>query len=101
MVNGPADGLVSPIPKSRRLLSPSPRPASLAGEAVGLVDGMVNPKAGWGRGILQAVEEELKSRWPRVDTERIARAQMGLHEPFRWAAAMAAKHAALVIAVGD
>ena len=62
MVNGPADGLVSPIPKSRRLLSPSPRPASLAGEEVGLVDAMVNPKAGWGRGILQAVEEELKEQ---------------------------------------
>ena len=101
MVNGPEGGLVSPIPRSGRLLSPSPRPTSLAGAKVGLVDGMVNPKAGWGRGILDAVDEELKHRWPRVEAVRISRAQMGLHEPFRWAAAMAAKHAALVIAVGD
>lgn len=101
MVNRPADGLVSPIPRSRRLLSPAARPASLAGALVGLVDGMVNPKAGWGRGILEAVDEDLERRWPGVVTERIARAQMGVHEPFRWAAAMAARYAALVIAVGD
>lgn len=101
MVNGPAGGLVSPIPRSRRLRSPAPRPTGLAGALVGLVDGMVNPKAGWGRGILEAVDEDLKRRWPGVATERIARAQMGHHEPFRWAAAMAARYAALVIAVGD
>ena len=101
MVKVPADCLVSPIPPSRRFLPAAARPSTLAGAMVGLVDGMVNPKSGWGRGILEAVDEELGSRWPRVDTERISRAQMGLHEPFRWAAAMAARYAALVIAVGD
>ena len=94
-------GLVSPIPETKRLRSPAPRPSSLDRAPLGLVDGMVNPKAGWGRGILEAVEEELRQRWPRVTTERVSRAQLGLHEPFRWAAAMAARYAALVIAVGD
>ena len=101
MVRAIADGLVSPVPGTRRLLSPASRPSSLDQASVGLVDGMVNPKAGWGRGILEAVEGELRQRWPRVTTERISRAQLGLHEPFRWAAAMAARYAALVIAVGD
>ena len=101
MVNVVPDGLVSPVPGTKRLRPPAPRPSSLDQAPVGLVDGMVNPKAGWGRGILEAVEEELRQRWPRVTTERVSRAQLGLHEPLRWAGAMAARYAALVIAVGD
>ena len=101
MANVTPDGLVSPVPGGRRRRSRASRPSSLDQARVGLVDGMVNPKAGWGRGILQAVEEELRQRWPRVTTERVSRAQLGLHEPYGWAAAMAARYAALVIAVGD
>lgn len=101
MVSVTPDGLVSPVPGTRRLRSPAPRPSSLDQALIGLVDGMVNRRAGWGRGILKAVEEEMRQRWPRVAIERVSRAQLGLHEPFRWAAAMAARYAALVIAVGD
>ena len=101
MVNVSPDGLVSPTPRSRRFLSPASRPSGLNDSSVGLVDGMVNPKAGWGRGILEAVGKELRRRWPRVTTERISRPQLGVHEPLRWAAAIAAEHASVVIAVGD
>ena len=101
MVSVRRDGMVSPMARSRGIVSPAKRPSHLNDASVGLVDSMVNPKAGWGRGILDAVEKELKRRWPRLSTERISRPQLGIHEPLRWAAAMAAKYAAVVIAVGD
>ena len=101
MVSDRPDGLVSPTFRSRSILSPAARPSSLSGSSVGMVDSMVNPGAGWGRGILKAVEDELRRRWPRVRTEQISRPQLGVHEPLRRAKAMAAQPAAVVIAAGD
>lgn len=93
--------LVSPVAPNRATRARTSRPHDLVDASVGLVDSMLNPAAEWGQGILDAAEAELRGRWPRTTTERISRPQLGIHEPFRWAAAMAAKHAALVIAVGD
>jgi hypothetical protein len=94
-------GLVSPVAEDFVPLAPAPRPAGLEGRSVGLADSMLNRRAGWGAGIHDAVTAALAARWPRCSTDRIARPQLGVHEPDRWAAAMAAKHAAIVIAVGD
>lgn len=93
--------LIPPTPPRKMERSPAIRPASLEDRSVGLVDSMLNPSAGWGSGMLTAVERELRQRWATVTTTRISRPQLGLHQPVRWAAAMAAQHAALVIAVGD
>jgi hypothetical protein len=93
--------LVSPTPADFEPLPAAPRPISLDGAHVGLVDSMLNPRADWGTGILDAVAEALNERWPRCTTDRIRRPQMGVHEPDRWAKFMADRHAALVIAVGD
>ena len=93
--------LVSPVAVDFEPLPAAPRPVSLDGVNVGLVDSMLNPRADWGSGILDAVAEALGERWPRCTTDRIRRPQMGVHEPDRWAKAMADRHAALVIAVGD
>lgn len=104
-MTAPADrrlaGLVSPVPQRFAELVPAPRAASLDDASVGLADSMLNRRAGWGGGILDAADDELRRRWPRCSTDRVARPQLGVHEPDRWAAAMAAKHAAIVIAVGD
>jgi hypothetical protein len=94
-------GMVSPVADTFAALPLAPRLASLDGISVGLVDSMLNPRADWGSGILDAVDDVLGRRWPRCTTDRIRRPQMGVHEPDRWAKAMADRHAALVIAVGD
>ena len=96
-----ADGLVSPEAASRAIVEPAPQRPDLNDSSVALVDTMVNTKAGWGRGILRAVDEELRRTWPHVSTTLIRRPQLGVHEPLRWARAMAAQHAAVVIAAGD
>ena len=94
-------GLISPVAAEFHPLPPAPRPASLDSMSVGLVDSMLNPRSQWGPGILDAVAQALTERWPRCTTDRVRRPQMGIHEPDRWAKAMADLHAALVIAVGD
>ena len=94
-------GLVSPVAVDFDRLPLAPRPTSLDGLSVGLVDSMLNPRSSWGPGILDAVADAFARRWPRCTTDRIRRPQMGIHEPARWAKAMADLHAALVIAVGD
>lgn len=92
---------VQPVAPSTTKRERAPRIATLEGHSIGLVDSMLNRHSGWGQGILDAAEDELRQRWPRIDIDRIARPQLGIHEPDRWAAAMAAKYAAIVIAVGD
>ena len=92
--------LVSPVADSF-----APRPLALRAQAiagtVALVDGMLNPKSLWGQGILDGIEGELRRRHPGVTVERIARPQIGATPADVWAAAMADRYAALVIAAGD
>ena len=68
---------------------------------VGLIDTMLNHTADWGAGILDAVEQELRARDPEVEAERMQRPQLGGTPADIWAAAMADRYAALVIAAGD
>ena len=92
--------LVSPVAGSFAPRALAPRPAALTG-TVALVDGMLNAKAQWGQGILDAVEAELLGRHPGARVERIARPQLGATPAEVWAIAMADRYAALVIAAGD
>jgi hypothetical protein len=95
------DGLVSPVPTSFAALRLATRAENLDEADLGLVDSMLGRGPTWGAGILDAVERTARARWPRCSTTRIARPQVGVHEPDRWVMALAAKHAAIVIAVGD
>jgi hypothetical protein len=79
----------------------APRPATLAGAAIGLVDGMLNPGACWGQGVLDAVERQLAARFAGATFERVPRPQLAPSPPDVWARAMADRYAALVIAAGD
>ena len=92
--------LVSPVASDFEPRDLAPRPAAVTG-TVALVDGMLNAKAQWGQGILDAIEEELRRRHPGAEVERIARPQIGASPAEVWAAAMADRYAALVIAAGD
>lgn len=94
------DHLVNPIAESFAPRLPAPRAAAIAG-TVALVDGMLNAKSLWGQGILDGVEAELLRRHPGAQVERIARPQLGATPAEVWAAAMADRYAALVIAAGD
>lgn len=92
--------LISPVADSFEPRLPAPRHAAIEG-TVALVDGMLNAKAQWGQGILDAVEAELRERHPGAQVERIARPQLGTSPAEVWATAMADRYAALVIAAGD
>lgn len=92
--------LVSPVADSFEPRALAGRPAAITG-TVALVDGMLNAKALWGQGILDGVEAELLRRHPDAQVERIARPQLGATPAEVWAAAMADRYAALVIAAGD
>lgn len=92
--------LVSPVADTFEPRPLAPRPGALSG-TVALVDGMLNAKALWGQGILDAIEGELRRRHPGAAVERIARPQIGATPAEVWAAAMADRYAALVIAAGD
>ena len=92
--------LVSPVADSVEPRALAPRTGSITG-TVALVDGMLNAKAQWGQGILDGVESELLRRHPAARVERIARPQIGATPAEVWAAAMADRYAALVIAAGD
>lgn len=80
---------------------PAPRPASLGGKRIGLVDGMLNPTADWGQGLLDGVERHLAGRFPEAAFERVSRPQLMPSPPDVWAQAMADRYEALVIAAGD
>lgn len=92
--------LVNPVADSFAERALAPRAASISGR-VALVDGMLNPKAMWGQGILDGIEAELAERHPDATVERIARPQIGATPAEVWAEAMADRYAALVIAAGD
>jgi hypothetical protein len=92
--------LVNPVADTFEPRQPAPRRPELSGK-VGLVDGMLNPSGLWGQGILDAVEAELRERFPEVGFERVSRPQLGASPPDVWASAMADRYSALVIAAGD
>ena len=94
------EGLVSPVADSFAPRPVAPRVTQLVGP-VGLVDGMLNQSGVWGQGILDAVQAELARRHPRAHPERVARPQLGASPAEIWAATMADRYAALVIAAGD
>ena len=62
---------------------------------------MLNPGAGWGQGILDAVEERLRAAFPGTRFERVSRPPLFGAPSARWAAAMRKRYKALVTAVGD
>lgn len=95
-----SDRFISPVADSFVPRPAAPRAAAIEG-TVALVDGMLNAKAQWGQGILDAVEAELRERHPGAQVERIARPQLGATPADVWATAMADRYAALVIAAGD
>lgn len=92
--------LVSPVADSFEPRALAPRPGAITG-TVALVDGMLNAKSEWGQGIFDGIEGELLRRHPGATVERIARPQIGATPAEVWAAAMADRYAALVIAAGD
>lgn len=79
----------------------APRPASLEGARIALVDGMLNPSGNWGQGLLDGVERHLASRFDGTSFTRVSRPQLTPNPPDVWAEAMAEDYAALVIAAGD
>jgi hypothetical protein len=99
VINTP-DGLVSPVAEDFAARRLAPRKRDLVGP-VALVDTMINQASLWGQGILDAVEVELRRRHPHARPERLARPQLGASPAEIWAAAMADRYTALVIAAGD
>jgi hypothetical protein len=79
-------------PASRRL-GTSPR--------VGLVDGMLNKRGGWGQGMLDAAEAVLRSRFPLARFARESINPLDNPPPDLFAAAMAEHYDALVVVGGD
>jgi len=74
---------------------------ALDGARIGLVDGMLNPSADWGQGLLDGVEAALRSEFPAATFERVSRPQLSPSPHDVWASAMADRYKALVIAAGD
>jgi hypothetical protein len=93
-------GLVSPVADEFASRQLAPRERDLVGP-VALVDTMINQASLWGQGILDAVEAELRRRHPGASPERLSRPQLGASPAEIWAAAMADRYTALVIAAGD
>lgn len=94
-------GLVDPTAPRRA------EPAEAAGLStattgtIALVDGMLNKGSDWGRGILDAVESRLRATLPRADFERVDLDPIRPVPPEIWAADVAARCSAVVIAAGD
>jgi len=62
---------------------------------------MQNPRGLWGQGILDTAEQTLGTACPSLKFERVDR-PVGSGAPAEiWAASMADRYAALVIAAGD
>lgn len=93
--------LVDPTAPAAERQPVAGRPGSLAGARVALIDGMLNPSANWGQGLLDGVEKHLSERYDGVSFERVSRPQLMPNPPDVWAEAMAGSYSALVIAAGD
>ena len=90
--------LIDPTADVQAARPTAPR-RKLAGNArIGLVDAMLNARSGLGNALLDAVRTALGDD---VGYGRERRLPEGEHRPMRWAAAMAARYRALVIAAGD
>lgn len=94
-------GFVSPTAEVFAPREPAPRLASLDGLKIGLVDSMLNARANWGQGMLDAVEAYLRARHPQTAFERVSRPPINPPPPNVFAQAMADQYAAIVTAVGD
>jgi hypothetical protein len=94
--------LVDPVAATAAAPSPAQTLLPVGPGPVALADAMLNPGAGWGDGILDAVHSSL-SRWnPPIRTERVRRSHgVDAPGPEAWASAMAAVYRAIVIATGD
>ncbi|MEZ5099986.1 MAG: hypothetical protein R3C15_09360 [Thermoleophilia bacterium] len=92
---------VDPTADAFEPAQPARRPDSLERRRIGLVDGMLNPTADWGQGLLDGVERHLADRFPEASFERVSRPQLMPSPPDVWAQAMADRYEALVIAAGD
>lgn len=93
--------LVNPTAARQPVGDPAPRLGSRAELRVALVDGMLHKKALWGQGLLDAVEPAVAARRPTAVFDRVALDPIRPEEPDVWAAVMAARYEALVIAAGD
>jgi hypothetical protein len=80
----------------RRSLAP---PRVLAGQAVVLIDSMLNPAAGWGQALLAGAQAALAPLGARFQDER--RPPLAGSPAAEWAEQIARHAAAAVIAVGD
>lgn len=93
--------LVDPTAESWSAHAVARRPGDLDGAVIGLVDGMLNPDADWGQGLLDEAQDRLLQRFPGATLERVSRQQLAPSQPDMWAETMAKRYAALVIAAGD
>ncbi len=96
----PAD-LVNPEADTIDPRSPAPRLETLDRVSIGLVDSMLNPRALWGQGILDAVETRLVTTGSSVSFQRIARSPVTPPSSSRWGRGIAEEVAAIVTAAGD
>lgn len=92
---------IDPVADVYETKTAAERPSSLSEAKLGLVDSMLNPGAMWGQGMLDAAAEFLSRKHRSLSFARVARPPVGGPSPARWAAAMADRYSALVIAVGD
>ena len=93
--------LINPTAPVNQIQPFAKRPPSLNGAHIALIDGMLNPSANWGQGLLDGVSQCLQSRFTGTTFERISRPQLTPNPPEIWAEAMADQYMALVIAAGD
>src|ERR1700730_5676801 len=92
-------GLVSPTSDLPGVVFHATRRRDDAAILVLLIDGMLNPKAGWGQSILDGVEDALAGSGRTF--QRIARRPGGASFPESWAPSLVGKVDLAVTAVGD
>lgn len=100
MIPAPELILVDPT-ATRRAPRALAAPTALAHARLGLIDAMLNQRAQWGQGLLDAAEVRLRSHAPSLEMARETVNPLAHEGSERWASTMAARYEALVIATGD